>query len=417
MIKQINLFLENYGISNFLFYKVTNDREVAIDQIDTLKNSHIPGLLPCLALERDGEIFIRYDLVSGRNWDMMFGQPISKDQLQKCLLHSIETFNYAEKQGLKVENFVLDYHYIYIDHFSGRPLFVYLPIHENQLERITYKEFFLRLMSIAPYDEGDDIHFFIKTHNYLVGIKELDLQEFSEKLQTFAVETTQPSADFDVTNQNEKFYRPGSTERKGVTSDVKNEGMITSQYNRKKFDKKIGPKLEIEEEVQYKRITRTEFGEKESILAGGTSINISPSIGPNISIDKDNNESEGTTVLGAYGVIDEEDEGTTALGVANHMASRPFILALVNHEKIIITKDVFKIGRDPKQTDYSTDNKVVGRVHAQLVTESGAYFLEDNHSTNGSYVNHIKLGKGERVKIKHDDQIKLANEEFLFKLF
>lgn len=366
MIKQINLFLENYGISNFLFYKVTNDCEVAIDQIDTLKNSHIPGLLPCLALERDGEVYIRYDLVSSKNLSMLLEQPISKEKLYKCLMHSIETFIYAQKQGLKVENFVLDLNHIYVDHFSGRPLFVYLPIEDYQFERISFKEFFLQLMSIALFDEAGDIHFFIKTHNYLARLKELDLQEFSEKLQIIAEETTQPSADLNGTKQYEKFYRPGASEPE-----------------------------EIEEIV----------------------INITPSKRTTISIEMENNESEGTTVLGSYGVIDEEEEGTTALGVANANESCPFILALVNHEKIIITKDVFKIGRDPKQTDYTTENKVVGRVHAQLVTESGEYFLEDNHSTNGSYVNHIKLGKGERVKIKHDDQIKLANEEFLFKLF
>lgn len=406
MIKQINLYLESYGISNFLFYKVPQDSEVAIEQIDSLKTSHIPGILPCIAMERDEQIYIRHDLVSGRNIKMLFEKPTSKERLSKCLLQIVETFIYAEKQGLALENFVLDYNYIYIDNFSGRPLFIYLPIKNHDFEKMPLEDFFLELMRIAPYNEEDDVYFFIKAHNYLVRIKELNLEEFRKNLQVFASKTNKAS----VTSEYEKFYSPG-------TSEPASQGTITSHYSSSKSDKKTGQKLEIEEEVQYKRITRTELGDKESILSGGTSINIVPNIGTSVSIDKDNNEGEGTTVLGAIRNIDDEEEGTMALGVANYQAPKPFILALARNEKIIISKDAFKIGRDPNQTDYTTDNKVVGRVHALLLTEKGEYFFEDQHSTNGSFVNDKRLSKGEKVKIKHDDRIKLANEEFLFKLF
>ena len=34
------------------------------------------------------------------------------------------------------------------------------------------------------------------------------------------------------------------------------DGILTTEYNSRKADKQINKKLEVEEEVQYKRITR-----------------------------------------------------------------------------------------------------------------------------------------------------------------
>ena len=128
-------------------------------------------------------------------------------------------------------------------------------------------------------------------------------------------------------------------------------------------------------------------------------------------------ENEGTTVLGAYNELDEYEEGTTALGVDNGGLPKPFLIETETGAKIVVTKEVFKLGRDPKQADYASNNKVVGRIHAELVTSDGEYFVIDKHSRNGSYLNGVKLYPNEKNKIKHEDCIKLANQEFVFKFF
>lgn len=126
---------------------------------------------------------------------------------------------------------------------------------------------------------------------------------------------------------------------------------------------------------------------------------------------------EGTTVLGVIKEQDEYEEGTAALGIDNGSLPKPFLLEVETGAKIVVTKEVFKIGRDPEQADYASNNKVVGRVHAEVVTADGEYFLIDKHSRNGSYLNGGKLSPNEKTKIKHEDRIKLANQEFVFKLF
>jgi hypothetical protein len=126
---------------------------------------------------------------------------------------------------------------------------------------------------------------------------------------------------------------------------------------------------------------------------------------------------EGTFVLEAFNEPDEYEEGTTALGINNGSLQKPFLLETETGAKILVTKEVFKIGRDPEQADYASNNKVIGRIHAELVTSDGEYFLIDKHSRNGSFLNGVKLSPNEKTKIKHEDRIKLANQEFIFKLF
>lgn len=126
---------------------------------------------------------------------------------------------------------------------------------------------------------------------------------------------------------------------------------------------------------------------------------------------------EGTTVLGAFNELDDYEEGTTALGINNGSIPKPFLLEVETGAKILVTKEVFKMGRDPEQADYTSNNKVVGRIHAELVTAHGEYYLIDKHSRNGSFLNGVKLTPNEKTKIKHEDHIKLANQEFIFKLF
>lgn len=72
-----------------------------------------------------------------------------------------------------------------------------------------------------------------------------------------------------------------------------------------------------------------------------------------------------------------------------------------------------KIGRDPSYCDIilDYDEEVSGR-HAKIFRENNRYFLEDLNSTNGSYINNIKI----RGKKELDDsaKIKIGKVEFTF---
>ncbi|AUC62073.1 FHA domain containing protein [Cyanobacterium sp. HL-69] len=65
------------------------------------------------------------------------------------------------------------------------------------------------------------------------------------------------------------------------------------------------------------------------------------------------------------------------------------------------------------------NSQIVSRIHADICQENGSYFLEDTGSANGTYVNHVPLGKGNRHRLSNGDRIALGKEDkvtFIFQM-
>lgn len=422
MIKHVDLYIENYGLSSFLYLEIPNQEELDEAALDKLKTTSYTGLLPLAALSKKEQHYIRYELDTEMSLEDFLSQKLSKDKLIACISNLLETLLGVEESGLDLQHFLFDKQSIFIDSFSNRLLFLYIPIKNNSFEKVSLKDFLRELLYTAPFDEADDPAFFVRLHNYLIDFKDVGLPEMVEDLKELGAYN--PSSilaireKVEVAEKPSNFYRPGQVDVK-ASSSVEN-GVHTSEYSSRKTDKRVGSKLEIEEELQYKRITRTDLDQAKDLKEDNTlrdsALNMLPKAG--VDLLQEEPEEEGTTVLGSSAVsLEEEYEGTTMLGVENFSTSPPYLLNGVGNPKIAITKRVFKIGRDPKGTDHTCNNKVVGRVHAHILHENGEYFLEDNDSRNGSYLNDRKLHPKEKVKIRHGDRIRLANEEFIFKLF
>ncbi len=85
-----------------------------------------------------------------------------------------------------------------------------------------------------------------------------------------------------------------------------------------------------------------------------------------------------------------------------------------NVEEIVINKPSFIIGRLEGHVDYVHLNNAIGKVHAEIITRAGCYFLKDLNSKNGTYINGKRIESNKEYEIKNNDRITLANTEFLF---
>lgn len=74
-------------------------------------------------------------------------------------------------------------------------------------------------------------------------------------------------------------------------------------------------------------------------------------------------------------------------------------------EEIKIRKTPFFIGKNEEKADGVIREGEISRVHAKLVIEEDELFLIDQESTNGTYVNGIRLLPWERRKIENGDKI------------
>jgi len=122
-----------------------------------------------------------------------------------------------------------------------------------------------------------------------------------------------------------------------------------------------------------------------------------------------------TTVLGG-GAIGE----TTVLTAAqnpNKMIA-PHLIRKKNNEKISLNKPVFRVGKERSYVDYFIgDNTAISRSHANFITREGEYFVVDTNSTNHTFVNGTMIQSNVETAIAHGDTIRLANEDFEFKLY
>ncbi len=110
--------------------------------------------------------------------------------------------------------------------------------------------------------------------------------------------------------------------------------------------------------------------------------------------------------------------GTTVLGAGAPSLNTPYLIRKKNNEKIPINKPVFRIGKESNYVDYYIgDNSTISRSHANILLLDGQYFIEDQNSTNHTYVNNKILKSNVQVQLEHGSQLRLANEYFDFYLY
>ena len=119
-----------------------------------------------------------------------------------------------------------------------------------------------------------------------------------------------------------------------------------------------------------------------------------------------NGGGEGTTVL---------DDGGTSVLNDNSRSAYPYLIRLSNYDRIDVNKPSFRIGKEKSYVDYFVmNNSAVSRIHADIITRDGRYFIKDNNSTNRTFVNGSVIPFEQEVEIFDGDAIMLANEAFEF---
>ena len=92
-------------------------------------------------------------------------------------------------------------------------------------------------------------------------------------------------------------------------------------------------------------------------------------------------------------------------------------------KKCIVYKDLSKIykkkivGRNTDGIDFDVSyNNAVSRRHAKLVRHGKDFFVVDNNSTNGTFLNGRRLVPNVENKLNTGDKLVFVNEEFTVKI-
>ncbi len=87
------------------------------------------------------------------------------------------------------------------------------------------------------------------------------------------------------------------------------------------------------------------------------------------------------------------------------------LVELPSGSRIFLKKDKTVIGRNP-DNDVVAGGKYVSRRHCAVVRKGAGFFLEDLQSSNGTFVNGVKIG--ETVRLRNNDTISLGQKSKAF---
>lgn len=426
MIKYINLEKINLGkIKNLIytFNEKYNSNELL--NINVISSDEIPGAIPAYVYREGNEFKIRYHISNEVILGEYLSDNIGKDDLINIIKEFIKILSKAEEKSININNYLLNIDNIYIDVDTKEISLVYIPLLNDDNNILDLKKYLKELLSNISYNLNDDLYFFVALHNYF-NDKDSDIKdvinyinsikenETSNCKNPFKLSNIKEDDNVDIKDKNKLLWEKNDIEVKAESIDIK------------KIDKNgvfTATNINIEDSIDNNEKPMAIHISTNSVNLENNNYYYDPCEKKAVKVNSlDYEEDVGTTVLD-----DEEDDyrdeesggGTTLLGLDDEEEEViPYLLRRSTKEEFPLNKSRVKVGREASSCDFViTNNKLVGRIHAIIIKQGQNYFIEDNNSTNGTFINGTKLSKMGKNKISHGDEIKLANEVFIFKLY
>lgn len=190
----------------------------------------------------------------------------------------------------------------------------------------------------------------------------------------------------------ENVTRTGITEQAVGNMEKMNKGTRSISNSTSIFDDDGEPMTGVGDEDVWKPMQQ--FGNYDEAMTG---------------IEEDDDDGEALT-----GVEDFFGYGATVS--SESVENKPYLVRVNTGERVVVSGDNFKLGRSEQRADFCIrNNSGISNVHATIIVKNGQYFLKDNYSTNGTYVDGNKISDSSTpVLLRDGSVIQLYNEEIVF---
>lgn len=96
-------------------------------------------------------------------------------------------------------------------------------------------------------------------------------------------------------------------------------------------------------------------------------------------------------------------------------SAKAYLYRVQTDEKIALNKPVFRIGKERSYVDYFVSNNgAVSRSHADIIMRGSRFYIRDLNSKNRTFINGNAVAPEYETELNDGDNIRLANEEFVF---
>lgn len=349
---------------------VINQREIEI-----FNSKFIRGLMRPKVI---GNKKIEYLAPGNTSLSAYIKSGLSKNDFYLIFAQFVECLKKVEWNGFNINNLVLNTEYIFFNQVTREVQFIYQPIENNQNANNIFS-FIYDLVNqvqsaLSIHEDNSFLNYLVNT---LKGLRTLS----TAALENYIIKTYP------------QIYKQVKRSKPGESQSLKQTGRT---YFEKKYDETGGQNFKYQSDDDSTGLL--EEDEDTGLLY--------------------ENDEEAT------GLLIDDEEGTTVLGEEDGTAlfesqkpAYPYLIRLNSYEKVQVNKPMFKIGKEKSYVDYFVaGNNAVSRIHAAIITKDNQYFVQDNNSTNHTFVNGTMIPLNQKVEIFDGDALMLANEPFEFHL-
>ena len=337
--------------------KLSSGEKINERELDFFTRKYIRGLLKAKMVKKFGFTSIEYTGPIGISLFERLKKPITKYDFLFIIEQIVDISQKVQVNSMSLNKVVWDIHNVFINETTREVQFIYLPLENVEKEADIIALIDSVVYSAKPVQEqnSDYISRFVY---FMKGLPKFD----AEQIEKFILQE-----DRSVVNTIKKHYAGQS----GFMTDKPKD-----YYEHYDCD-----------------------DEKTGLLEEATGLL--------------EDEATGLLCEEETGLLVEEEE--TTLLENDEQVHFPSLFRVLTEENISINKPVFRLGKEKSYADYFvSNNNVVSRSHADIITRGQRVFVIDLNSKNKTYINDLPIPVQQETEIFNGDRLRLANEEFIF---
>lgn len=393
-IAQIGLYImvkhkiiSRYGVTKYCV-KSRSGQQLDEMAVQKIRAREVPGLLSVDVDRRKGSFQLIYDVTGLAALSAFLQQPINKNGFIKIIRSIVSIVTAVSDKHLELTKINFEKDSIFINPASHELFCIYIPIGgcDNEITLRDMLQTIVAYCHFSPQENNEYATQFVRFLSERINISKLELihllDSMEEKMNVFQ----------DVRKISCPHCGGLVDEGSSFCTNCGKPLTDAARQDRSIYD----PFSDMEFQYGSRGMTGGDWMASDSFRQRP----VAGQMGGN-----------GTTVLGSVPAMTGGGGATTLLS----SQSFPYLIRRRTGERIMIDVSPFRIGQERSQCNYCVpDNSAVSRNHADIYQENGNCYIQDNASTNGTYVNRRRIESYQKTEISHGTQLRLANEDFIF---
>ena len=392
-------------------HKILADDKVDDLTFGMLSNNDIEGLAKTTLVEDEIDRYFIFDIADRVTMKEYLGDSVKEEHLLKAFYGIAVAIKTGMEYMINWTSYILDEENIYIDSETGDVKVICMPLLTMMNDGNTCK-FFKNILFTAQFDEEEDGEYVGKLM-VLLNPKSFSIDKFIEEIEDLLEIEHKKFDDYTI----EDVEVPEVVSAGAKAEEVKEEAEAKAEEVKEEAEAKAE---EVKEETEAKAEEVKEEAEGKAEEVKEEAKAKTEDISEDIEF-VENNEAEKIEVVEEK--PEEKKEETKKGGflkfftqpIGQKKENKPYLQKTKTNEKLYIEKDKFVIGSEDG-SDYQIKEETVEAQHAFIVKEKNEFFLVDNESKTGTFMNTAQLLPNEKYVLVQGAHIRIAEEEFDFKL-